>query len=50
MHATNKERYFFICLLAALAGFLVALAAIRYRQHEAAVSRVSWPSPTEIQH
>jgi hypothetical protein len=49
MHATNKERYFFICLLAALAGFLFALAVVRYRQHEDTASRVNWPSPTEIQ-
>jgi hypothetical protein len=49
MHATNKEQYFFICLLAALAGFLFALAVVRYRQHEPTASRVNWPSPTEIQ-
>jgi len=49
MNATNKERYFFICLLAALAGFLFALAAVRYRQHEPATSRVNWPTPAEIQ-
>jgi hypothetical protein len=47
MHATKKERYFFICLLAALTGFLAALAVVRY--HRPAASRVNWPSPSEIQ-
>jgi hypothetical protein len=50
MHATNKERYFFICLLAALAGFLFALAIVRNGLHEPASSRVNWPSPSELQH
>jgi hypothetical protein len=50
MNATNKERYFFICLLAALAGFWIGLVIVRYRQHEPAASRVNWPSPSELQH
>jgi hypothetical protein len=49
MHSTSKERYFFICLLAAGAGFLIALAVVRSRLHEPTVSRVNWPSPAEIQ-
>jgi hypothetical protein len=49
MKATNQERYFFNCLLVAWAAFLVGLAVVHYRQHEPIVSRVSWPSPTEIQ-
>jgi hypothetical protein len=49
MHATNKEQYFFVCLLAAVAGFLFALAVVRYRQHEPAASRVSWPAPSQLQ-
>jgi hypothetical protein len=50
MHATNKERYFFVSLLAALAGFLFALAVVRYRLQEPATSRVNWPAPSELQH
>jgi hypothetical protein len=49
MHATNKERYFFLCLLAALAGFLAALAVVHYQKHEPTASRVNWPAPSELQ-
>jgi hypothetical protein len=50
MHSTSKERYFFICLLAAMTGFLVALAVVQYRMHEPAASRVNWPTPSQLQH
>jgi hypothetical protein len=50
MHATNKERFFFVSLLVAWAAFLIGLAVVHYRQHEPIVSRVNWPSPSELQH
>jgi hypothetical protein len=49
MHATNKERFFFNCLLLAWVAFLVGLAVAHYRQHEPVASRVDWPLPPEIQ-
>jgi hypothetical protein len=49
MHATNQERFFFKCLLVAWAAFLVGLAIVHYRRHDPVVSRVNWPSPSEIQ-
>ncbi|HTQ30372.1 MAG TPA: hypothetical protein VMI53_04105 [Opitutaceae bacterium] len=50
MHATNKERYLYVCLLAATAGFLIGLAIVKRSSAESAGSRVSWPSPTELRH
>jgi hypothetical protein len=49
MHATNKERYFYLCLLAAIAGFLIGLAMVRRSLADSSGSRVNWPSPAEIQ-
>src|SRR5581483_10087356 len=44
MQATSKERYFFLCLLAAFVGFLIGLAIVKSSLHAPANSRVNWPS------
>ncbi len=48
MHATNKERYVYLCLLAAIAGFLIGLAIVKRGSADSAGSRISWPSSTEL--
>jgi hypothetical protein len=48
MHATNQERSLYLCLLAALAGFLLGLALTGHTMAGPAGSRVHWPSSTEI--
>ncbi|HTB80238.1 MAG TPA: hypothetical protein VK717_05060 [Opitutaceae bacterium] len=49
MHATNKERSLYLCLLVAvLAGFLIGLALAGRTVGGPAGSRVHWPSPAEI--
>jgi len=48
MHATNKERYVYLCLLAAIAGFLLGLAIVKRNSADSAGSRISWPSSTEL--
>ncbi|HZP60856.1 MAG TPA: hypothetical protein VFB27_11080 [Opitutaceae bacterium] len=50
MHATHKERYLYLCLLAAIAGFLLGLAIVKHNAADSAGSRISWPSPTELRH
>jgi hypothetical protein len=48
MHATNQKRSVYLCLLAAIAGFLIGLALAGRTTNGPAGSRVHWPSSAEI--
>lgn len=48
MHATNKERYLYLCFLAAVAGFLIGLAIVKRNSADSSGSRVPWPPPAEL--
>jgi hypothetical protein len=48
MHAINKERSLYLCLLAAMAGFLLGLALAGRTADGSAGSRVHWPSSAAV--